>query len=264
MFDPGYEGPCRDRLMHADIKSCLGTNGTDPAVLQHVKALYDGEIRNMDAAFNRFLAMLESKGLSDRTCIIVTSDHGEEFKEHGKFFHNRASVYEELIRIPLIAWCPQRFAAGRSVDEQVSLIDIAPTILDLTGLAIPERMEGISLMPALRDGAEPGSRTLLSEVDASIEKREGTTVSVRDGRYKLIATNTRDAVEVYDLEDDPGEQRDVSAAQPGVTAQLQEGLASSVLAPEVAAKATERAKPPPPATPDPAVLERLRALGYIE
>jgi arylsulfatase A-like enzyme len=125
-------------------------------------------------------------------------------------------------------------------------------------------MEGVNLLPTLRGERPLEPRVLLSEVDASIEKREGTTVSVRDGRYKLIATNTRDAVEVYDLHDDPGEARDVSAAMPEVTAQLKEGLAGSVLSPDVAARATERAKPPPPATPDPAVIERLRALGYVE
>jgi arylsulfatase A-like enzyme len=263
MFDPDYEGPCRNELRARSIKECLGENGTDPRMVRHVKALYDGEIRHMDALFERFIQPLKTSGLADRTCVIVTSDHGEEFKEHDRFFHHRADLYEELIRVPLIVWCPTRFSAGRVVDRQVSLLDISPTILELAGVPIPQAMDGVSLIPTLAGHrSPPRDAVVVSEVDASIEKGTGTTVAVRTERHKLVSSTARDSVQLFDLLDDPGETRDVSAASPQLVAELSQSLAASSLDPEAASE--PEPTPAAPVTPDPAVMERLRALGYVE
>jgi arylsulfatase A-like enzyme len=262
LFDPEYDGPCREKILHASVNECLGRDDADPRVVRHVKALYDGEIRRTDAIFGRFLGVLRAMGLAERTCVIVTSDHGEEFKEHGRFFHRRASLYEELLRVPLIVWCPERFSGGRVVDQQVGVVDIAPTILDITGVPIPDGLDGVSLLPTLRGRSAPQRTTLVSEVDASIEKERRdafTVVAVRTDRHKLlVSSGAAPALELFDLRDDPGETRDVSGTLPEVVAQLGRALSGSSLS-----RRTASAPPlPVSATPDPASRERLRLLGY--
>jgi arylsulfatase A-like enzyme len=262
MFDRNYDGPCREQLTETTLSKCLGTEAAQPRVLEHIKALYDGEIRSMDAVFGDFLDQLEGEGVGDSTCIIVTSDHGEEFMEHGRFFHDRADLYDELIRVPLIVYCPRRFAGGRSVDQQVGLTDIAPTILALAGIPAPPTMQGTNLMPVMLDGAAPRETSVVSEVDASIEKREGVTVAVRKGRYKLIDSSEWDAPQLYDLHDDPGETRDLNASSGEIVRELRKALEGSRLSSSGAATATMQAQQVPPSHVDAALVERLRALGY--
>jgi arylsulfatase A-like enzyme len=242
MFDRNYDGPCREQLTETTLPKCLGTEAAQPRVLEHIKALYDGEIRSMDAVFGDFLDQLDGEGVGESTCIIVTSDHGEEFMEHGRFFHDRADLYDELIRVPLIVYCPRRFAGGRSVDQQVGLTDIAPTILALAGIPAPPTMQGTNLMPVMLGDAAPRETSVVSEVDASIEKREGVTVAVRTGRYKLIDSSEWNAPQLYDLHDDPGETRDLNASSGDVVRELRKALEGSRLSSSGAATATVQAQ----------------------
>jgi arylsulfatase A-like enzyme len=258
-YDGDYVGPCATAIDHDD-SACTDAARTDPRTLEHIKALYDGEIRRMDEIFGRFIDHLRASGLADRTCVIVTSDHGEEFMEHGGFFHNHAKLYDELLRVPMIAWCPGRISGGQVVDTPVSLIDVAPTALDLAGQPLPPAIDGMSLLPALHGRALPARETTVSSVDGSVEKRQGSVTAIRSDRYKLIASTWAPAPEFYDLQTDPGETRDVASAAPIETtrfAQILDDVRSTSV------KAASAGRPAGP-TPDAATVERLRALGYVE
>jgi arylsulfatase A-like enzyme len=262
LFDPDYSGPCRSKVDPLKPSDCITDGQAAPRVLEHFKALYDGEIRQMDAAFGHFIEQLHASGLAERTCVILTSDHGEEFMEHGKLFHGRIDLYDELLRVPLVVWCPARFPGGRVVDDPVSSIDIAPTILEMAGVPLPKVMDGESLLPVLRDGTSPQRGVTLSEVDRSMKSRDlrGTTVSVRTAEYKLMMSTWEDAPRLFDLRTDPGETWEISQSSPDVVARLKRVLPVSIAS---LASTNGAESGPVAATPDRSTMERLRALGYL-
>ena len=130
-------------------------------------ALYDGGIRYVDEfLIGALIAELKKLGIYDRTLLLVTSDHGEEFGEHdpNRFYDAHCTdLYDSLIRVPLILRMPGRFARGQVVGEQVRLIDIPPTILELLGLAVPSAMEGSSLVPFMEGIGDAAPRWAMSE-----------------------------------------------------------------------------------------------------
>jgi arylsulfatase A-like enzyme len=100
-------------------------------------AQYDGDIAYGDREFGRFIRGLRGAGLYDRALVVFTADHGEEFLDHGKWLHGR-SVFDELVRVPLIVKLPGQADAGRRVRDQVRSVDILPTILENEGLPVPK------------------------------------------------------------------------------------------------------------------------------
>jgi arylsulfatase A-like enzyme len=256
-YDPDYTGPCAAAIEHDDV-ACKRAAQNDPRMLQHIKALYDGEIRRMDDILSRLVTRLTASGLARRTCVIVTSDHGEEFMEHGQLFHNHAKLYDELLRVPLIAWCPGRFGGGRVIDEPVSLTDIAPTVLDLTGTRVQTTMDGASLLPTLLARGIPTRETTMSAVDGSVENRKGSVTAIRGDRYKLIAATWEDGPQFYDLRKDPGETRDLKTTAPPEMTRFAQILD------EVRSTTVSAAQRPSGKPFDQATVERLRALGYLD
>jgi arylsulfatase A-like enzyme len=134
-------------------------------------ALYDGGIRYVDESLiGALVTELKRLGIYDRTLILVTSDHGEEFGEHDpKRFYDAhcTNLYDSLIRVPLILRMPGRFASGQVVGEQVRLIDIPPTILELLALDVPNAMEGTSLVRVMEGIHDAGPRWAISEATCS-------------------------------------------------------------------------------------------------
>jgi arylsulfatase A-like enzyme len=127
--------PTRDELTKA---------GLDPeAFVQHDRDWYDGSIRGMDTEIGRLMQALRRLGIADDTLVVILSDHGEEFLEHGRMFHGQ-SVYGELSQVPLIVHWPAGVAKGRVVDELVQSIDVMPTLLDLSGIPRPDGLQGQS------------------------------------------------------------------------------------------------------------------------
>src|SRR5262249_11031587 len=127
----------------------------DPgAFLRYSEDWYDGSIRGMDDEIRRLVERLEEKGLAERTVIAFFADHGEEFHDHGRMFHGQ-SVYGEIVDVPLIFLGPGHVPAGRSVEEPVELIDVMPTVLEMSGLRVPAEAQGLSLRPLLAPG-QPG------------------------------------------------------------------------------------------------------------
>ena len=130
-------------------RACL-----DPsAFYDYEQDWYDGSIRGMDAELGRLMERLRELGLEDDTFVVFTSDHGEEFLEHGRPIHGQ-SVYAELTQVPLIMRWPAVVQPGLEIEERVQPIDVMPTRLDASGLPHPDGLQGLSLLPLLRAGAD--------------------------------------------------------------------------------------------------------------
>jgi arylsulfatase A-like enzyme len=229
---------------------------------------YDREIRFLDDELQRLFAAIGEDGRARPPIVVILSDHGEEFGEHGGWQHG-STVYEELLRVPLIFWAPGRVAAGRRHATQVSLIDVAPTLLELAGIPPPPAMQGTSLRPVVTEGTPPPLRPLFAETRArlrwltrSVEPQQPPFIAVRTGDRKYIvnrpATGAAKPAVAYDLAADPGEL----APRP-LTAEEQARV--DRLVDEYVAAAPESAQPGRDASEIPPDLrERLRHLGYIE
>ncbi|MBN1335732.1 MAG: sulfatase [Deltaproteobacteria bacterium] len=185
---------------------------TDPA---WVVAGYDGEITYADHQLGRLVGLLDARGLADRTLVLVHGDHGEDLGEHGVWFDHGDFLYDPSLHVPLVLRLPGRIAAGTRVADPVELTDVAPTLLDLLGLPVPDTMEGRSI---LKPGARLQSRGLCFDRPANEAARErgeilGPTwraASLRS-RGHLFIRREAPAVEDewYDLVADPEGLRDV-------------------------------------------------------
>jgi len=166
---------------------------TDPE-RAYLSACYDDCIQYVDAALDQFFAMLKRQHLYDRALIIVTSDHGEEFGEHGRYLHTH--VYEECCRVPLLIKFPHGRFAGRRIRDLVELIDLYPTILDVLDVPIQSPVDGQSLLEVLENGAGPARF-------AFVQRHAFQAVRSKD--RKLIRSMKTGASELYDLAADPAE-----------------------------------------------------------
>ncbi len=195
-------------------------------VLDRIRGLYDGNMAYVDSLVGKLLGELERRGLSDDTIVVLTADHGEALFEHDYIGHN-TQLYEESIRVPLMIHIPATKA--RSVEGVVELVDLAPTILELAGVAFDD-MDGQSLLRP-----EPGriafSRTVWDK----------PRYSARGERYKLIWNSRTDRREIYDLERDPGETRNILEEEPFMS-----GLFEQRMFAWLAEQERLRASTPPP------------------
>jgi arylsulfatase A-like enzyme len=224
------------------------------------RGLYDNGVLATDTAMAGLFALLRRHGLYDDALIAVVSDHGEEFLDHGDFGHP-PRVYQELAHVPWLLRLPGARGAGRVISQPVALLDVAPTLLELAGLPVPAEFEGRSLR-GLLDGSDDGAwlaeRALLVEAP---DARRGA-MALRRGAEKLVLPARDARAELYDLDADPRETRDLAAERPGRAAALRAELESRVkeLQREGARAGTlaELAREPHPA------LGALEALGYVE
>ncbi|UCG31779.1 MAG: sulfatase [Phycisphaerales bacterium] len=207
LFDPDYVGSidAGNYEMSDEVHA-----GMDPRDLQHIVALYDGEIRYVDVHIGLLLEELRDRKLDDNTIVIFTADHGDEFYEHGEKGHSH-SVYNELIQVPLIVRLPD-LAEGKRVPDRVQLVDLFPTIMGLVGGEIEGLgLQGRSLLP-LCFGNEWDERPVFADTTRFRRVKEADTEKayaqcVLYGRYKLIRHRmTALPNELYDLQADPGEQ----------------------------------------------------------
>ena len=239
------------------------------ALRDEYNELYDGSVWQADSHVGSVIDELKRRGLWDNTLFIVLSDHGEELNEHGGWLHDQ-SVYEELIHVPLIIRFPHGQRGGQRVGSLVSLLDVLPTIFDFLGEPGHSRgARGRSLMPLIR-GDEPAEEDDFQIISMRIntkkyyrpakELRGDINLVVRHGDWKGIWNVEPKTLELYNLASDPGEQKDVSAANP------QMALVMKLFARQYYEECTEHAVP---------VLRRateldeetrrdLRALGYLD
>lgn len=199
---PGDSGPA---LKPAAISSSVA-----PEALRRTIAAYDGEIAYSDAQFGRFLDFLKAKGLYDNTFIFYVSDHGEEFVDHAGGGHGH-TLYEELVRIPMLVKFPGARYAGARIAQPVSLVDVVPTVLDYLGQPI----EGRDGSPLPTTPGE-GDRALVLSLDVlRFDETPQIADAIVEGDHKLIErTHPTPIVELYDLSADPGEQANIAQAEP--------------------------------------------------
>lgn len=218
-----------------------------PATLQ---GAYDGEIAETDAQIGRLLAALKDSGQLDSTLVVVVGDHGESLGDHGEQQHG-FFIYDAALHIPLIVAGPG--VPVKAVTEQVRIVDVMPTVLDLLGLPVPDGVQGQSLMPLGRGEA----LDLLAYSETYYPRYHygwSELTSVRDGRFKFIAAPRR---ELYDLTADPGETTDLSAANPRMADALERALR------DLATRTATTAVAQQPRALDAETEQRLRALGYV-
>ena len=175
-----------------------------------VKAAYYAMVELIDTQVGRILDALEASGQAGDTLVIFTSDHGELLGDHGLLYKG-CRFFEGLTHVPLILSWPGHIAEGLRSDALVELVDLAPTILDAAGLAIPEAMQGASLMPIATGAAPPDHHKDLVICDfndsvgySPVPDRTQATMTF-DGRYKLVLYHSHGLGELFDLQEDPGE-----------------------------------------------------------
>jgi arylsulfatase A-like enzyme/Flp pilus assembly protein TadD len=210
---------------------------------------YDAEIAYADAQLGRVLDALERDGRLASTAVAVLGDHGEMLGEHGELTHG-FFVYDAAVRIPLVVAAPG--VAPRTVPDQVRIVDLMPTLLELLGVKAPPSVQGTSLMALLR-----GERLNLMGLSESWFPRLhygwSELQSIEDGRFKLIRAPRP---ELYDLERDPHETADLAAADPGRVQTLERALDERLAA------SGGGGIPKAPEAVDSETAERLMALGY--
>ena len=166
--------------------------------------LYDGEIRYTDYAIKSLLDEMSRKGILNDTALIITADHGDEFGEHGDFAHHHGKLYEESIHVPLIIANSEY--KNIKIDEPVSLIDIAPTVLHLLDIPASESFQGRSLIPLIE--CERREKRLPGVISETLRKGK-RFVSYRTEEWKYIFNEADAERELYNLREDPGEKRNL-------------------------------------------------------
>jgi arylsulfatase A-like enzyme len=205
----------------------------DTAFIQMGTDLYDGEVAYADYCLGLVIDELRRIGVYDRSIVVVMSDHGEEFWEHGECGH-RTNLYQSIQAVPLIikpsVHSPLR---GRGVVEgRVRLVDVVPTVLELLDVAVPEDLEGRSLVRAMQGTSEPRVPTVFAQTDAHHDGlRE--VYSVAEGSLKLIVYFSRFRPsffreELYDLQADPAEKVSIVGERSAEITALREKLACHI------------------------------------
>jgi arylsulfatase A-like enzyme len=251
-FDPGYKGKENgqtiaswpaDKIAHISVMD-----------LAHLVALYDGGIAFTDEHVGKVLQLLQDLRLSEKTLVIVLSDHGEAFLEHGRFAHGN-SLYEEALHVPLIMRLPGVIPAGKRVAGNVSHVDLMPTALGLLHLAGPSQIQGIDLSPVILSDQPIPDRLIYSELAYN-----GFYLrAVRWDNRKLLGS-MKGTLDGAQLEEVAGGREKVIA-----DADLKKDCPETALraltegpAPIAEVKATKSKEP------DADLIRRLKSLGYTQ
>ena len=254
---PPFDRMFPAQSLKVDLQIKNPTAADEARFLKKTVADYDAEIAYTDQHTSALLARLRRLGLSEKTLVIFTSDHGEEFLEHRRLGHSE-QIYDESIRVPLI-FHNRALLPPRRISPVVGGVDIAPTILDLLGIPIPGRMMGRSLRGLMRGDPAPAQ-------PAFAENEHRVQYAIRTSRHKLIVDGEKKRHYLFDLARDPGEQRDLAAAsRPGEYRDLLQKLMRwrhQVSRPDGVSRPTrslagDRQK-------HKKLLEQLRSLGYIQ
>lgn len=200
-----YFDPHKHYLEHPGVPS-LGDRPVDR---------YDGEIRFTDGQVGRLLGHLGAQDLLKDTVVVVTADHGEAFGEHGYDFHG-ADLHEHQVRVPLLIHVPGM--RSRDLHAPVSLLDLGRTLLDLTGLPVPEELQGISLVPWLRRDQPLPERAIFIEMP--LGPLNPLRRAIVFGHHKYIHDLRSNLPRIYDLLADPEERRNLARQDPDLRARL--------------------------------------------
>lgn len=253
LFDPAYAGPVDGRNFFFDPAINANMPARDK---EHLKALYDGEIAWTDLHIGKIVDDLKVAGLLDKTVVAVTSDHGTEFFEHGYKGH-RMTLFDEVIRIPLVIRYPQAVPAGVRVGLQTRSVDVGPTLMALVGLEHPEDVMGFSLLSLMHRGAAEFENAAVSEL-FSVGRRMR---ALRTLEWKFIDDVQNRARAYFDLMQDPAEQQPIFDVARGAGRLVLEKYGRVIESLEawqqLIAAGSEQSEIPEE------VLRQLRSLGYV-
>ncbi len=236
--------------------------------LAELRRLYDRRVEHVDRVIGQLLDGMRAAGLDERTVVVLGSDHGERFGEHGGFAHG-PDVYEELLRVPLIMSGPG-VAQGHRVDEQIGLIDLAPTLLELVGVEEPGSFEGWGFAGMVRGEPVTGRPWVFSEsvhaggrASRMGEPDRYRVVACRTPSFKYIRDDEGPRTELYDLTADPGERTNLVERDPERAAAMAELVSAHDLEIELRSEHFAGDREQGIAAGDAEVRRRLAALGYL-
>jgi len=227
-------------------------------------AAYDAEIHYADRILGELLDQLREQGLYDEMLIVVTSDHGEEFWEHGGLGHT-VTLYDEVLHVPLIVKLPRGSHGGELLEGQVRLTDMTAFIAARAGLSLPEGAEGRDFMEIIAEGGVKDSGPALAMTDlfgpARYSRRTSDVKWISESRFKLGSREDVFAERIYDLQTDPGEVQNLAPLDRELTDAI-----STLARQEITAVGSLADGRGPDQAPDldPQMLQRLKALGYLQ
>lgn len=264
MYDPrpNYDGQVQPRmtgeLLH-DAKRNPPTVTFSRSDVIRLQALHDGEITQHDRHMGAFINRLKEAGLWEDTVFVFVSDHGEEFNEHGSWGHGH-SIYQELLHVPLMIH-REGVVPARRIPTTVSTMDIAPTVCELAGIEPMPNTAARSLVPLLYGQSRPGPAVAMSEF---LDERRVITA----GRYKFFVRGNL-TVSMFDLEEDPGEQNQLTPSDRPIAARYLRTLQGQFLGASNRAQWLDAEQSRAPALQagevqmDDELQQQLRELGYL-
>lgn len=220
----------------------------DPWGMRFANEPYDGEVSFTDSVVGDILDGLEQAGLLENTIVLVTADHGEDLQEHGELGHG-LFIYDTTVRVPLLLRLPDLVAGGTVISDQVRLLDVGPTLLELTGLSLPDNVTGRSMASFISGAgaARPAySETMFPRWHLGWQE----LYALRKGGYKYILAPRP---ELYDVRSDPGETNDLIEELPDLAAEMRAQIES------LGARVDDSTR----GAANDEVTRSLRALGYI-
>ena len=213
----------------------------------HIINAYDAEIYSMDNAFGALVGYLKKEKLYDKTIIIFTSDHGEEFGEHGRMGWHSHALYDEQLKVPLIIKFQDSKYASQIIHEQTRGIDILPTLLDILGISTLESFEGVSLIGYLT-GTQKEQLFAVSQQDT---RRKNRPTAIRTKKWKLYGSK------LFNLRSDPQEQKNLASKKKKVYGKMRNKLDHILNRKQAVAKSRD-------VKLDEQEIKRLQTLGYAD
>ena len=254
-WHPGHDEVAPEETTNYLLENSPAYVEVSAPILTYLRGAYDGGISFTDFHLRRLIDGLPDNGRP--TLLVVTSDHGEEFKEHGHLGHSMY-LHEELVRVPLIVVYPGIVPAGQRIAEPVQNADLFPTIVELAGLPLPDGLTGRSFADRLRGGDRALEQRYPGFRDVVVLQRNrlnwAVVATLETGRFKLERNRGRPEFRLFRLDDDPNADEDMLALYPDERQRLMEladtvGVTSPRVVPE-RRKVTDEE------------VEELRAMGY--
>ena len=260
-----------------------GIKPSDKANLQ--KALYDGKIKHVDDYIGLLIERLKSLNILDKTLIVITSDHGEEFYEHG-FGGHGDHLYDEVLLVPLIFHLKGVVPENVMITNQVRVIDMMPTVLDILGIPAPKIIEGVSLVPFYKENAKTPLVAFTEATDDlnRLDIREQRSIRTPEYKYIFYPRLDKEVLaylkskekitgfsvdmynqgegELYNLLNDPRELNNIIKLKSSVAKDLKNEVVSFIKVNKE--KDFTKGKPQETVKIDTATRERLEALGYLQ
>jgi len=243
------------RRIQAYLRTPRWAGNRDHNELRVWRGRYAAGVHAADRRLGRFIKALRDEGLWDSQFVVVTSDHGEELFDHGGWDHGY-NLHEHQLHVPLIIRLPKGHLGGTRVADLVRLVDLMPTLLDLSGADVPLGMIGLDLLPlaARLEGEDTRRLAFATSVKDHLSK-----TSIFDGRFKLISDLTKRQFRLYDIAADPEERTNLATAEPGIVERLSERLREEIGRVAPGESTTGEVGKIPQEQ-----LDRLRELGYLQ